>query len=254
MFVTASSRAACASALRSSTADAITLANPAFVRSAATSSVFGPGPSSRTASLTPRRTNAAQSCPVHERAPSRRHFHASARNHFDAQSLAANSEDEGTRIGAILTASQQPKEPADEGVWRGGGEPTISLTRRAVERLQIIASKEQEQNGSAGSSTLALRLAVEPGGCHGYQYKIELTEEPEDDDFHFQATTRRSTSASDKRPEPLPILIDSTSLALLKGSTIDYVTELIGSQFAIRENPQAKGSGCGCGISWEPAI
>ena len=34
----------------------------------------------------------------------------------------------------------------------------------------------------------------------------------------------------------------------------DYVTELIGSQFAIVENPQAKGSGCGCGVSWEPIL
>lgn len=50
------------------------------------------------------------------------------------------------------------------------------------------------------------------------------------------------------------IIIDSVSLGLVKGSTIDYVTELIGSQFAIRENPQAKGSGCGCGVSWEPIL
>lgn len=50
------------------------------------------------------------------------------------------------------------------------------------------------------------------------------------------------------------IYIDSVSLVLLKGSTIDYVTELIGSQFAIKDNPQAKGSGCGCGVSWEPNI
>ena len=48
--------------------------------------------------------------------------------------------------------------------------------------------------------------------------------------------------------------MDSFSLGLVKGSTIDYVTELIGSQFAIKDNPQAKGSGCGCGVSWEPVI
>ena len=50
------------------------------------------------------------------------------------------------------------------------------------------------------------------------------------------------------------ILVDSISLALVRGSTIDYATELIGSQFAIKNNPQAKGAGCGCGVSWEPAI
>ena len=48
------------------------------------------------------------------------------------------------------------------------------------------------------------------------------------------------------------IMVDSVSLALINGSVIDYVTELIGSQFSIKDNPQAKGSGCGCGVSWEP--
>jgi len=186
----------------------------------------------------------------HRRHPSISHSTRALR--FDAQSLDASAGDEGARVGAILTASKQPAEPADEGVWRGGGEPTIVLTRRAVERLQIIAAAEAKEKASVGQ--LALRLAVEPGGCHGYQYKIELTEEPEEDDFHFQAPPSRSSSSSATQGEPLPVLIDSVSLALLKGATIDYVTELIGSQFAIRDNPQAKGSGCGCGVSWEPAI
>lgn len=50
------------------------------------------------------------------------------------------------------------------------------------------------------------------------------------------------------------VLVDSISLALVRGSTVDYVTELIGSQFAIKDNPQAKGAGCGCGVSWEPNL
>lgn len=48
------------------------------------------------------------------------------------------------------------------------------------------------------------------------------------------------------------LLIDSVSLRLLKGATIDYATELIGSQFVVKDNPQSKGAGCGCGVSWEP--
>jgi len=47
------------------------------------------------------------------------------------------------------------------------------------------------------------------------------------------------------------VYVDAVSLDLLKGSTVDYVTELIGSSFRITDNPQAKGSGCGCGVSWE---
>jgi iron-sulfur cluster assembly 2 len=44
------------------------------------------------------------------------------------------------------------------------------------------------------------------------------------------------------------------SLALVKGATVDFATELIGSNFRISDNPQAKNSGCGCGVSWEAKI
>ena len=51
--------------------------------------------------------------------------------------------------------------------------------------------------------------------------------------------------------KPSNILIDAVSMPLIKGSVLDFATELIGSSFRIVENPQAKGSGCGCGVSWE---
>ncbi len=47
------------------------------------------------------------------------------------------------------------------------------------------------------------------------------------------------------------VIVDAVSLTLLRGSTIDFATELIGSSFRIVNNPQAVGSGCGCGVSWE---
>jgi Fe-S cluster assembly iron-binding protein IscA len=47
------------------------------------------------------------------------------------------------------------------------------------------------------------------------------------------------------------VVVDAVSLGLLTGSTVDYTTELIGSSFRIVDNPQSKGSGCGCGVSWE---
>ena len=50
---------------------------------------------------------------------------------------------------------------------------------------------------------------------------------------------------------PSNILIDAVSFTLLNGSTIDFAVELIGSSFRVAHNPQAKGSGCGCGVSWE---
>lgn len=56
-------------------------------------------------------------------------------------------------------------------------------------------------------------------------------------------------------PGALPILIDLTSLGLLKGATLHFATELIGSSFRLQDNPQAKeGGACGCGVSWEANI
>ncbi|KZT65390.1 hypothetical protein DAEQUDRAFT_747061 [Daedalea quercina L-15889] len=90
----------------------------------------------------------------------------------------------------------------------------------------------------------ALRIAVESGGCHGYQYKLELAKRREDDDYHFSHPTIR----------PSNIYVDAISMALLKGSTIDFATELIGSSFRVMDNPQAQGDSCGCGVSWELKI
>ena len=51
--------------------------------------------------------------------------------------------------------------------------------------------------------------------------------------------------------KPSNIVVDAVSMSLLKGSTIDFATEMIGSSFRVTDNPQSKGSGCGCGVSWE---
>ena len=47
------------------------------------------------------------------------------------------------------------------------------------------------------------------------------------------------------------VIVDAVSLTLLRGSTVDFATELIGSSLRVVNNPQAVGSGCGCGVSWE---
>jgi|ERR1700722_8177507 len=51
--------------------------------------------------------------------------------------------------------------------------------------------------------------------------------------------------------KPSNVLVDAVSMTLINGSTIDFATELIGSSFRVLSNPQSKGSGCGCGVSWE---
>ncbi|BGP22020.1 iron-sulfur cluster assembly accessory protein Isa2 [Rhodotorula toruloides] len=110
----------------------------------------------------------------------------------------------------------------------------MHLTDAAIKQIERAQQAAQDDK-------LVLRLAVESGGCHGYQYKMQVTSKREDDDYLFHPPT--DTHAA--------LLVDSASLPLVKGSTIDYSTELIGSAFKIRNNPQSKDAGCGCGVSWE---
>ncbi|KAG8801935.1 [4Fe-4S] proteins maturation [Serendipita sp. 398] len=113
-------------------------------------------------------------------------------------------------------------------------EATFGITQSAAEQLRSISMRENDKG-------VALRVAVESGGCHGYQYKMELTSKYEPDDYLFQHATLG----------PSNVVIDTVSMGLLKGSTLDFATELIGSSFRVVDNPQSKGSGCGCGVSWE---
>ena len=70
--------------------------------------------------------------------------------------------------------------------------------------------------------------------------------------LHRYAHTINRLVAPGKEPDELPyVIVDPTSFKLTKGSTIHFATELIGSSFRVEHNPQAKGAGCGCGVSWE---
>ncbi|KAM5545077.1 hypothetical protein V8D89_001188 [Ganoderma adspersum] len=113
-------------------------------------------------------------------------------------------------------------------------EALVEMTDRAAEQLRSISRRED--SGAAG-----LRISVESGGCHGYQYKLEFAKQGEPDDYHF----------AHPQIQPSNIYVDAVSMTLLKGSIIDFATELIGSSFRVVENPQAQGNGCGCGVSWE---
>ena len=79
------------------------------------------------------------------------------------------------------------------------------------------------------------RIRVDGGGCAGFQYNFEFTNKKENDDLIIKENN-------------INIIVDNTSLNLIKGSTIDYVDELIGASFKIN-NPQASSS-CGCGTSF----
>ncbi len=105
-------------------------------------------------------------------------------------------------------------------------EPLI-LTPSAARRVAFIAAKQ--------SRPAILRLAVEGGGCSGFQYKFDLADAPEPDD---------SVSETDG----VKLVVDSVSLYLIAGSTVDFVESLGGAAFKV-ENPQAA-AGCGCGASF----
>jgi len=99
------------------------------------------------------------------------------------------------------------------------------VTDRAFDRLAEIG---------AGAKGQALRVAVEGGGCSGFQYDIRL-DAPAEDDLVLEQSGER-------------VIVDEVSLPFLAGATIDFSEELIGARFVI-ENPNASSS-CGCGTSF----
>ena len=103
----------------------------------------------------------------------------------------------------------------------------LTLTANAAARLHALSAK-------AGAPVL-LRVAVDGGGCSGFQYRFELIESADADDWVIQ---HDGASA----------VIDDVSVALLKGSEIDFVDELAGAEFRVR-NPNARTS-CGYGVSF----
>ena len=103
----------------------------------------------------------------------------------------------------------------------------LSLSPSAAQRIHAI--------GKAEGKALMLRVAVEGGGCSGFQYQFDLVEAANPDDLRVE----RDGAAA---------LVDEMSFVLLKGSEIDFVDELAGAEFRVR-NPNAKSS-CGCGVSF----
>ena len=105
--------------------------------------------------------------------------------------------------------------------------PDITLSPSAAARIHAISQTE--------GRALMLRVAVEAGGCSGFQYQFDLVDSAEPEDLKIE----RDGAAA---------LVDEVSMVLLKGSEIDFVDELAGAEFKIR-NPNAKSS-CGCGVSF----
>jgi iron-sulfur cluster assembly accessory protein len=103
----------------------------------------------------------------------------------------------------------------------------IDLTQSAAKRVALIAGRQ--------GKPAILRLAVDGGGCAGFQYKFGLADLVEGDDV---TATR----------DGVTLVVDPVSLDLVRGSAVDFVDSLGGSAFRVT-NPNAA-SGCGCGTSF----
>lgn len=104
---------------------------------------------------------------------------------------------------------------------------SITITEAAAQRIRDILAKEP---GKAG-----LRIAVNGGGCSGFQYEFQLADAPSVDDLVIERSGVKA-------------LVDPVSQQFLAGSEIDFVDDLMGQSFRIR-NPNATSS-CGCGTSF----
>ena len=107
-------------------------------------------------------------------------------------------------------------------------ERSIVVTESAARRVAILKTQEQAENAF-------LRIAVSGGGCSGFQYGFTFDDQRNDDDFVFER-------------DGVAIIVDDVSLGLLNGAEVDFVEDLMGASFQIR-NPNAASS-CGCGNSF----
>lgn len=103
----------------------------------------------------------------------------------------------------------------------------VALTAAAADRIKTVIAAEPPGAG--------LRVAVDGGGCSGFQYEIVIAPSPNADDLIVERDGAR-------------LFVDPVSLPFLLGSEVDWVDELIGASFKVK-NPNAKSS-CGCGVSF----
>ena len=106
--------------------------------------------------------------------------------------------------------------------------PLFGITDSAARRVAELRAAE-------GNERLMLRVAVDGGGCNGFQYRFDFDDAVNDDDTVFER-------------DGVKVVVDEISLDFLGNAQVDFKQELIGSYFAV-ENPNAT-SNCGCGTSF----
>jgi len=113
----------------------------------------------------------------------------------------------------------------------GSGDRTVTLSASAAARVKTLKAQENMPNAF-------LRLAVSGGGCSGFQYG-----------FSFDDTRQPGDRAFER--DGVTLVVDETSLELVKGAEIDFIEDMMGAAFQVK-NPNAASS-CGCGNSFSVA-
>ncbi len=106
-------------------------------------------------------------------------------------------------------------------------EASITISPRAMRRIAEILKAE--------AAPMLFRVAVEGGGCSGFQYRFDLVPEKAPDDLLIERDGAR-------------VVVDPVSLGFVQGAELDFVDDLIGAQFKLN-NPNVTAS-CGCGTSF----
>ena len=113
-----------------------------------------------------------------------------------------------------------------ENAEAAGAPALLSISASAARRLQKVL---------AGQPSAALRISVKGGGCSGFQYAFDIEKNRAADDL---VVTRDGAS----------VVVDPVSLEMMRGSELDFVDDLMGQAFKVK-NPNAVAS-CGCGVSF----
>jgi iron-sulfur cluster insertion protein len=108
------------------------------------------------------------------------------------------------------------------------GERRIAVSESAARRIAVLKRQEDARDAF-------LRISVSGGGCSGFQYGLSFDEQKNAEDFVFER-------------DGIAVVVDDVSLDLLNGAELDFVEDLMGASFQIK-NPNAASS-CGCGNSF----
>jgi len=139
-----------------------------------------------------------------------------------------------SRAFASAAGAAEPAVATGGGASAAAAMPNVDLDDLIIS--QATVRRMQELRKRTGQD-LKLRVRVENGGCSGFQYVFDVTEEdvaPDDTVFSREGVS---------------VLVDELSLDFVRGATVDFVEELIRAAFVIANNPNAE-SGCGCGVSF----